>query len=214
MSEDILGRIRGRSRCHAAGDGAAPVFWQGDVGLRHPAYPRSSRCGGGQPGGRERLAPGSAACCDYGPRPGGAVPAISGAPQHQRQPRNQLAGSRVRHHLYAVVWIAACGYTLATFPGTTIGAARTAGLYATSIGILLVFTLMLVSSALRNRERYYFVSASPYLHLARRDVAPDHRPTLQLSPRSLLHGCWLPDGCKLAIQWVQLREAGSNHAAD
>src|ERR1700691_4029088 len=55
--------------------------------------------------------------------------------------------------IYAVVWIAACGYTLASFPGTTIGAARTAGLYATSIGILLVFTLMLVSSALRNRER-------------------------------------------------------------
>jgi carbon starvation protein CstA len=50
--------------------------------------------------------------------------------------------------IYSVVWVAACGYTLATFLGPTVGAARTALLHATSIGLLVAFTLILVRTAL------------------------------------------------------------------
>jgi hypothetical protein len=113
--------------------------------------------------------------------------------------------------IYAVVWIAACGYTLATFLGTTIGPARTAGLYATSIGILLVFTLMLVSSALRNRERYYALGLAISTLLAGMLL-----PIIDPHYSYPLAHCFMAVGylTGVAIQWVQLREAVSNHAAD
>jgi hypothetical protein len=113
--------------------------------------------------------------------------------------------------IYAVVWIAACGYTLATVLGTTIGAARTAGLYATSIGILLVFTLMLVRSALRSRERYYCLGLAMSTLLAGMLL-----PIIDPHYSYPLAHCFMVVGylTGVAIQWVQLREAVSNHAAD
>ncbi len=112
---------------------------------------------------------------------------------------------------YAVVWIAACGYTLATFLGTTIGPARTAGLYATSIGILLVFTLMLVSSALRSRERYYCLGLAISTLLAGMLL-----PIIDPHYSYPLAHCFMAVGylTGVAIQWVQLRQGVSNHAAD
>jgi hypothetical protein len=113
--------------------------------------------------------------------------------------------------IYAVVWIAACGYTLATFLGTTIGAARTAGLYATSIGILLAFTLMLVRSALRSRERYYGLGLAISTLLAGMLL-----PIVDQHYSYPLAHCFMAVGylTAVAIQWVQLREGVANNAAD
>jgi carbon starvation protein CstA len=113
--------------------------------------------------------------------------------------------------IYAVVWIAACGYTLAAFLGTTIGAARTAGLYATSIGILLAFTLMLVRSALRSRERYYCLGLAISTLLAGMLL-----PIIDQHYSYPLAHCIMAVGylTGVAIQGVQLREAVANHAAD
>jgi hypothetical protein len=113
--------------------------------------------------------------------------------------------------IYAVVWIAACGYTLATFLGTTIGAARTAGLYASSIGILLVFTLMLVCSALRSRERYYCLGLAISTLLAGMLL-----PIIDQHYSYSLAHCFMAVGylTGVAIQWAQLRDGVANHAAD
>jgi hypothetical protein len=113
--------------------------------------------------------------------------------------------------IYAVVWIAACGYTLATFLGTTIGVARTAGLYATSIGILLVFTLMLVRSALKSRERYYGLGLAISTLLAGMLL-----PIIDQHYSYPLAHCCMAVGylTGVAIQWSQLREGVANGAAD
>jgi hypothetical protein len=113
--------------------------------------------------------------------------------------------------IYAVVWIAACGYTLAAFLGTTIGAARTAGLYATSIGILLAFTLMLVRSALKSREQHYCLGLAISTLLAGMLL-----PIIDPHYCYPIAQCFLAVGylTAVAIQWVQLREAVANHAAD
>jgi hypothetical protein len=113
--------------------------------------------------------------------------------------------------IYAVVWIAACGYTLATFLGTNIGAARTAGLYATSIGILFAFTLMLVRSALRSRERYYCLGLAISTLLAGMLL-----PIIDQHYSYPLAHCFMAVGylTGVAIQRVQLREAVANDAAD
>jgi hypothetical protein len=113
--------------------------------------------------------------------------------------------------IYAVVWIAACGYTLATFLGTTIGAARTASLYASSIGILLIFTLMLVSSALRSRERYYCLGLAISTLLAGM-LLPIIDPHYSYPLAHFFMAVGYLTG--VAIQWAQLREAVANHAAD
>ena len=90
-------------------------------------------------------------------------------------------------------------------------AARTAGLYATSIGILLVFTLMLVSSALKNRERYYCLGLAVSTLLAGMLL-----PIIDQHYSYPLAHCFMAVGylTGVAIQWGQLREAPSNHAAD
>jgi hypothetical protein len=113
--------------------------------------------------------------------------------------------------IYAVVWIAACGYTLATFLGPTVGAARTALLHATSIGTLVAFTLILVRSALRSRERYYCLGLAISTLLAGMLL-----PILDRHySYPLAHG-FMAVGylTGVAIQWVQMREAVANHAAD
>jgi hypothetical protein len=113
--------------------------------------------------------------------------------------------------IYAVVWIAACGYTLATFLGNTIGATRTTGLYAASIGILLVFTLLLVRSALRSRERYYCLGLAISTLLAGM-LLPVINPYYSYPIAHCLMAVGYLTGA--AIQWVQLRDGVANHAAD
>jgi heme/copper-type cytochrome/quinol oxidase subunit 4 len=105
--------------------------------------------------------------------------------------------------IYAVVWIAACGYALAAVMRDTIGAARTAALYAASIGILLVFTLMLVCSALMSRERYYCLGLAISTLLAGM-LLPVTNPHYSYP---IAH-CLMAVGylTVVAIQWVQLRD--------
>ncbi|MBL8816478.1 MAG: hypothetical protein JNL58_10645 [Planctomyces sp.] len=112
--------------------------------------------------------------------------------------------------IYAVVWIAACGYSLATIMGDTIGTARTAALYATSICLLLAFTLMLVRSALRNRERYYCLGLATSTLLAGM-LLPVVNPHYSYP---IAH-CLMAVGylTSVAIQRVQLRDGVANHAA-
>jgi hypothetical protein len=113
--------------------------------------------------------------------------------------------------IYAVVWIAACGYAFATSLGNTIGATRTTALYATSIAILIVFTLMLVHSALRSRERYYCLGLAISTLLAGM-VLPVINPDYSYP---IAH-CLMAVGflTSVAIQWIQLRDGMANHAAD
>jgi hypothetical protein len=68
--------------------------------------------------------------------------------------------------VYGVVWVAACGYSVATFLGPAVGTARTAALYAISICLLLGFSLILVRTALRSRERHYCLGLAVSLLLA------------------------------------------------
>ena len=57
---------------------------------------------------------------------------------------------------------AACGYTLATYCGPTIGAARTAALYAASLAYVLPFSFLLLLNALNSSERYSCRSGSAH----------------------------------------------------
>lgn len=113
--------------------------------------------------------------------------------------------------IYGIVWGAACGYALATFHGPSVGAARTAVFYAISIGLLLAFSLILVRMALRSRERYYCLGLAVSTLLAGMLL-----PILDRHYSYPLAHCFMAAGylTSVAIQWVQLREAVANHAAD
>ena len=113
--------------------------------------------------------------------------------------------------IYAVVWIAACGHMLAIFVGPSVGTARTALLYATSVSILTAFTLILVRAALRSRDQYYCLGLALSTLLAGMLL-----PILgQHYSYSLAHGCMAVGYLTgFAIQSVQLREAATNNAAD
>lgn len=113
--------------------------------------------------------------------------------------------------IYAIVWVAACGYSLATFLGPTVGAARTVALNTISVGLLLAFTVILVRSALRSRERYYCLGLAISTLLAGM-LLPVFDPHYCFP---LAH-CFMAVGCltNVAIQRAQLREAVANHAAD
>src|SRR5262245_44826263 len=67
--------------------------------------------------------------------------------------------------IYFAVFGAACGYMLAAFFGPTIGAARTAALYAASLAYVLPFSFILVLHALKNRERHYCLGLAASLLL-------------------------------------------------
>jgi hypothetical protein len=112
--------------------------------------------------------------------------------------------------VYAVVWIAACGYMMATFR-PILGTIRTALLYVTSVSILTAFSLILVRAALRSREQHYCLGLALSTFLA--------GMLLPLLGRHysypLAHGFMAVGFLTVfAIQWVQLREAVANHAAD
>jgi hypothetical protein len=113
--------------------------------------------------------------------------------------------------IYAVVWIAACGYMLATIVGPIMGTERAALLHATSVGILIAFTLILVRAALRSRDQYYCLGLALSTFLAGM-LLPILGPHYSYA---LAHG-FLAVGylAGFAIQWVQLWEAAANHAAD
>jgi len=113
--------------------------------------------------------------------------------------------------IYWVVWVAASGYSMATRAGPAVGVVRTALLHATSIGILLAFSLMLVSSALKSRERFYGLGLAISTLLAGMLL-----PIFDSHYSYPLAHCFMAIGylTGVAIQWVQLREAVANHAAD
>jgi len=113
--------------------------------------------------------------------------------------------------VYAVVWIAACGYMMATVVGPSLGVARSALLYATSVSVLLAFTLILVRAALKKREQYYCLGLALSTLLAGMLL-----PLLgQHYSYSLAHG-FMAIGylTGFTIQWVQLRKAAAYDAAD
>ncbi len=112
--------------------------------------------------------------------------------------------------IYAFVWIAASGYTLAILVGPEVGKLRTALLYITSVTILLAFTLLLVRAALKRREQHYCLG----LALSTL-VAGMLLPILgQSYGYAIAHGCMaLGFLTAFAIQRAQLREAASDDAA-
>lgn len=113
--------------------------------------------------------------------------------------------------VYAVVWIAACGYMMATLVGPAMGIERSALLHATSVSILIAFTLILVRAALKSREQHYCLGLALSTLLAGMLL-----PLLgQRYSYSLAHG-FMAVGylTAFAIQWVQLRKAAAHYAAD
>jgi hypothetical protein len=113
--------------------------------------------------------------------------------------------------VYFAVFGAACGYTLAAFCGPVIGAARTAALYAASLAFVLPFLFLLVLNALKNRERHYCLGLAAALLLTGL-ITPIVDPLYSFP---LAH-CFMAAGylTGVAIQWLQLREAESHHAAN
>lgn len=131
--------------------------------------------------------------------------------------RSQRTSHEINMHvlmsavIYAVVWVAACGYRLADFVGPTVGTLRTALLYGTSLSILSFFSLLLVRAALIRREQYYCLGLAISTFLAGMlfpIVGQEHS-------YMLAHVCMAVGYLMVfAIQWSQLREAQANHAAD
>ncbi len=113
--------------------------------------------------------------------------------------------------VHCIVWGAACGYAVATFLGPSMGAARTVVVYAINIGLLFAFSLILVRMALRSRERYYCLGLVVSTLLAGMLL-----PVFDQHYSYALANCFMAVGylTGVAIQWVQLREAVANHAAD
>jgi hypothetical protein len=113
--------------------------------------------------------------------------------------------------IYAVVWVAGSGYAMAMLAGPSLGSARTAGLYASSLGLLLPFSLMLVATALKSRERHYCLGLALSPALAGM-LLPLFAPHYSYA---LAHGLMAVGYLTgVAIQWAQLRGAVTNHAAD
>ena len=95
--------------------------------------------------------------------------------------------------IYCIVWVAACGYVLATVVGPAVGAARTAALLWLQHrppSCLLVDA----GSLGPEKPRAVLLSRPRCLAPARRDAAPNRPPALQLPPGELLRGRGLPDG--------------------
>ena len=113
--------------------------------------------------------------------------------------------------VYGVVWVAACGYSLATFLGPAVGTARTAALYAASICLLFGFSLILVRTALRSRERHYCLGLAVSVLLAGMLL-----PVLDRHYSYPLAHCFMAVGylTSVAIQWNQLRKTVTHHASD
>jgi len=112
---------------------------------------------------------------------------------------------------YFAVSGAACGYALAAFFGESIGVTRTALLHAASLVYILGFSFVLILNALKFRDRHYCLGLAASLLLTGL-VVPVFDPHY-IFP--LANGCLaIGYSASLAIQWMQLREAGTLHAAD
>jgi hypothetical protein len=113
--------------------------------------------------------------------------------------------------IYAVVWVAACGYLMAGIAGPSLAASRTAALHACSIGLVLAFSLLLVRAALRSRQRHYCLglAVSPLLAGMLLPVLDPHY-TYPVAHGLMAVGYL----AAVAIQSAQLREAVASHAAD
>ncbi len=113
--------------------------------------------------------------------------------------------------VYFAVICASSGYVLVAYCGPSIGAARTAALYAASLAYILAFIFVLVLNALRNRERYYcFGLAIPLLLTGL--LIPLFDPHYSFT---LTHGIMaIGYLASFAIQRFQLQEAVAQHAAD
>ncbi len=113
--------------------------------------------------------------------------------------------------VYCIVWGAACGYAVAAFLGPTLGTARTSLVYAINVGLLVTFTLVLVRMALQRRERYYCLGLAVSVLLAGM-LLPilDQRYNFPLAHGFMAVG-YLTG---VAIQWGQLKNAVTHHAAD
>ena len=113
--------------------------------------------------------------------------------------------------IYAALVCAALGYSSAAVLGPTIGAARTVGLYAASVGYVMVFLSILVLNALKSRERYYCLGLAAALLLAGLLI-----PITDRRFSYFLAHCFMAAGSLTAamVQGVQLRTAESHHGAD
>lgn len=113
--------------------------------------------------------------------------------------------------IYVVVSVAEFGYVVIAFAGQSVGILRTTVLYATSIGLLVAFAVILVRTALLNRERYYCLglAVSPL-------VAGMLLPILEFRYCYPMAHCVMAIGylVAVAIQWVQLREMVSSNATN
>jgi hypothetical protein len=113
--------------------------------------------------------------------------------------------------IHAVVWVAGTSYAMAAFAGSALGFPRMTGLYAAGVVLLLVFSWMLVSTALSHRERRYclgltistLLAATLFPLMGRYSGGPSAH-------------CFMAIGYLAAavIQWSQLREVAANRAAD
>ncbi|MHC5537635.1 hypothetical protein ACYOEI_05325 [Singulisphaera rosea] len=113
--------------------------------------------------------------------------------------------------IYGVVWVAASGYLIAGIAGHSIATSRTAALHACSVGLLLSFSLILVRSALKSRQRYYCLGLALSTLLAGMllpilDWHFSYPVAHGLMAMGYLAG--------VAIQSAQLREAVGSHATD
>ena len=113
--------------------------------------------------------------------------------------------------IYGVVWVAACGYLIAGIAGPSLEPSRTAALHASSVGLLLIFSSLLVSSAFRSRQRHYCLGLAVSTLLAGMLL-----PVLDWHySYPLAHGLMAVSYLAgVAIQSAQLREAVASHAAD
>ena len=113
--------------------------------------------------------------------------------------------------IYAALVCAALGYSLAAVLGPKIGAARTVGLYATSVGYVMAFLSILVLNALKSRERYYCLGLAAALLLAGLLI-----PIADRRFSYFLAHCFMAVGTLTGaiVQGVQLRTAESHHGAD
>lgn len=113
--------------------------------------------------------------------------------------------------IYGVVWVAACGYLIAGVAGPSVGPSRTTALHACSVGLLLIFTYFLVSSAFRSRQRHYCLGLAVSTLLAGMLLPVVDRHYSYPLAHGLMAVGYLAG---VAIQAAQLREAAASHAAD
>lgn len=113
--------------------------------------------------------------------------------------------------VYAVVWIAACGYMIATVVGPIMGTNRSTLLYASCVTFLLAFTLILVRAAVKSKENHYCLGLALSTLLAGM-LLPLIGQDYSYSIAHALMAMGYLTG--FAIQWNQLRKAATSDAAN